>query len=308
MLSTLGIHESVEVVFAPESFRDALGDLDLDVRVVSTGDLGDCDALVTLAYDESFLSSNLKWIHSVQAGIDRFPLAELQAEGIRLTNSTGIHGDTVGETVAGYMLSFARQLHRYRTQQADKKWSTAPLDVPYSVAGSPVCVVGLGTLGRGVVARANALGMDVTGVKRTPTPVDGVERVYPPRDLVTAIEDAKFVVLTVPLTDETEGLIGPAELSAMRTDAVLINVARGPVVEQDALVEALEEEAIAGAALDVFEEEPLPPESPLWAMDDVIVTPHVAAATRDYHFRVAAIVRENVSRYGDGQSLGNAVI
>ena len=308
MLSTLGIHESVNVVFPPEPLRDALDDLDLEVRVVSTGDLGGCDALVTLAYDESFLSSDIEWIHSIQAGVDRFPFEDLKAAGIRLTNSTGIHGDTVGETVAGYMLSFARQLHHYRDRQHETEWSPRGWDVPYSVAGSTVCVVGLGTLGRGVATRANALDMDVVGVKRTPTPVDSVETVHPARNLETAIEDAKFVVLTVPLTDETEGLIGRPELSAMRDDAILINVARGAVVDQDALTDTLERDEIGGAALDVFEEEPLPPESPLWEMDTVIVTPHIAAATGEYYRRVETLVRENISRYEAGESLGNAVI
>ena len=308
MLSTLGIHESVNAVFPPESLRDALDDLDIEVRVVSTDDLGGCDALVTLAYDESFLSSDIEWIHSIQAGVDRVPFADLKAAGIRLTNSTGIHGDTVGETVAGYMLSFARQLHHYRDRQNEAEWSPRGWDVPYSVAGSTVCVVGLGTLGRGVATRANALDMDVVGVKRTPTPVDSVETVYPARDLETAIEDAKFVALTVPLTDETEGLIGRPELSAMRDDAILINVARGAVVEQDALVDTLERGEIGAAALDVFEEEPLPPESPLWEMDNVIVTPHIAAATGEYYRRVETLVRENISRYEAGESLGNAVV
>jgi len=308
MLSTLGIHESVNVVFPPEPLRDALDDLDIEVRVVSTDDLGGCDALVTLAYDESFLSSDIEWIHSIQAGVDRFPFEDLKAAGIRLTNSTGIHGDTVGETVAGYMLSFARQLHHYRDRQNEAEWSPRGWDVPYSVAGSTVCVVGLGTLGRGVATRANALDMDVVGVKRTPTPVDSVETVYPARDLETAIEDAKFVALTVPLTDETEGLIGRSELSAMRDDAILINVARGAVVEQDALVDTLERGEIGAAALDVFEEEPLPPESPLWEMGNVIVTPHIAAATGEYYRRVETLVRENISRYEAGESLGNAVV
>ena len=308
MAETIGIHDSVDAVFPPERLRDALSDLDADLRIVSTDALDGCDALVTFAYDEQFLQSGLEWIHSIQAGVDRFPFDALEAEGIALTNSTGIHGDAVGETVAGYMLSFARGLHRYRDRQNAGEWSKDPWDVPYSLADSSVAIVGLGTLGRGVASRADALGMDVVGVRRTPTPVDGVATVYPDRDLEAAIADARFVAVTVPLTDETEGLVGPQQLSAMRSDAVLINVARGPVVDEAALVAALEEGSIGGAALDVFETEPLPPESPLWDMENVIVTPHVAAATVSYYRRIAALVEENARRIAAGESLTNRVV
>ena len=307
-MPTIGIHESVGAVFPPESLREALSDVDAELRIVSTDDLDDCAALVTFAYDERFLDADLEWIHSIQAGVDRFPSEALEAAGIALTNSTGIHGDTVGETTLGYMLSFARGLHRYRDRERDREWPRPPYDRPFSLADASVCVVGLGTLGRGIATRADALGMDVVGVKRTPTPVDGVETVHPAGDLETAIADARFVALAVPLTDETEGLIGAGELAAMRSDAVLINVARGPVVDEPALVDALASDAIGGAALDVFETEPLPPESPLWAMEEVIVTPHIAAATREYHRRIAALVRENARRHAAGESFTNRVV
>ena len=307
MSLTIGIHDSVEAVFPPESLSEALADVDADVRVVS-GETVDCDALVTLVFHDGFLETGLEWIHSIQAGFDRFPLEALEAEGIALTNSTGIHGDTVGETVAGYMLSFARGLHRYRDRQRDGEWDRQPWDVPFSLTDSSVCVVGLGTLGQGVAVRADALGMDVVGVKRTPTPVDHVETVYPADELEAAIADARFVVLTVPLNERTEGLVGARELDAMRPDSVLINVARGSVVEQTALVDALESDSIGGAALDVFETEPLPENSPLWGMEDVIVTPHVAAATGAYYRRIETLVRENVKRRAAGDSLANRVV
>jgi D-2-hydroxyacid dehydrogenase (NADP+) len=308
MLSTIGIHESVDAVFPPEVLRDALDDIDPDVRIVSTDDLDDCDALVTFIYDDAFLEADLDWIHSIQAGVDRFPFEALESAGITLTNSTGIHGDSVGETVAGYMLSFARQLHHYRDGQNDREWSRREWNVPFTVADSSVCVVGLGTLGKGVAMRADALGMDVVGVKQTPIPVDHVETVYPSGELEAAIADTRFVVLTVPLTERTEGLLGTAELSAMRSDAILINVARGGVVDQAALVDALETDVIGGAALDVFETEPLPTDSPLWGMEDVIVTPHAAAGTGAYYRRIATLLRENARREADGEELANRVV
>ena len=126
MSHTIGIHDSIEAVFPPERLRAELSDVEGELRIVSTDDLDGCDALVTFAYDDRFPDSDIEWIHSIQAGVDRFPLDALEAEGIALTNSTGIHGDTVGETVAGYMLSFARGLHRYRDRQNDREWSKDP--------------------------------------------------------------------------------------------------------------------------------------------------------------------------------------
>ncbi|MFB6270152.1 MAG: D-2-hydroxyacid dehydrogenase [Halobacterium sp.] len=308
MVSRIGIHESVEAVFPPAVLRERLGDLDADVAVVDTAGVADVDALVTFAYEEAFLSAGLEWIHSVQAGVDKFPFDDLDESAVALTNSTGTHGDSVGETVAGYMLSFARRLHTFRDQQADREWAWPAWDEAFTLDGSSLCVVGLGTLGGGIAARADALGMDVTGVKRTPTPVDHVETVYPTRDLQEAIADAKFVALAVPLTPATEGLIGAPELEAMRDDATLVNVARGDVVDQDALVDTLREDGLAGAALDVFEEEPLPEDSPLWGMDKVVVTPHASAANRDYPDRIAALVRENEQRITSGDGLVNRVV
>ncbi|MFO7925658.1 MAG: D-2-hydroxyacid dehydrogenase [Halobacteriota archaeon] len=308
MRLTIGIHDSVDAVFPPEELRDVLSTVDADVSIVSSDELGDHDALVTLAYDDRFLSAGLEWIHSIQAGVDRFPFETLEADGIALTNSTGIHGDTVGETVLGYMLSFARGLHRYRDRQRDREWTKQPWNVPFSLSNSSVCVVGLGTLGCGVATRAAAIGMDVVGVKRTPTPVDGVETVYPSGRLESAISDVRFVVLTVPLTDDTRGLIGEAELAAMGPNSVLVNVARGPVVDEGALINALETDAIGGAALDVFETEPLPSDSPLWDAENVIVTPHVAAATEAYYRRIAALVEENAIRYAADDALTNRVV
>ncbi|MFB6156264.1 MAG: D-2-hydroxyacid dehydrogenase [Haloferacaceae archaeon] len=301
----LGVHESVGELFPPAVLRDELADA-AAVEVVD--DPADVDALVTFEYEDAFLSADLGWIHSIQAGVDRFPFGDLEARGVALTNSTGIHGDVVGETVTGYMLSFARRLHAHRSNQDAGRWEFPDWDRPFTLRGERLCVVGLGTLGRGIARRADALGMDVTGVKRTPTPVDHVRRVRPPEDLTDAVGDARFIALAVPLVEETRGLIGADELAAMRDDAYLVNVARGPVVDESALVEALRADALAGAALDVFEAEPLPDDSPLWDMDEVLVTPHAAAANREYYRRVATLVRRNVRHLDEGRSLVNRVV
>ncbi|WP_248895357.1 D-2-hydroxyacid dehydrogenase [Haloplanus halobius] len=308
-IETLGVHHSVGEVFPTDVFRDALADAGPSVRVVDPdGDLSACDALVTFAYEDRFLDAGLDWIHSIQAGVDRFPFDALDDRGIALTNSTGIHGDVVGETALGFMLAFARRLHAHRSNQEAGVWEQPAWDEAFPLRRESACVVGLGTLGQGIATRAAALGMDVTGVKRTPTPVDGVDAVYPPADLPEAVADARFVALAVPLTEDTRGLIDAAVFDAMREDAYLVNVARGPVVDQDALVDAIQGESIAGAALDVFETEPLPPESPLWDHGEVIVTPHAAAFTDEYYERVATIVRENIRRLDADESLTNQVV
>jgi D-2-hydroxyacid dehydrogenase (NADP+) len=307
-ISTLGVHESVDQVFPATVFRDTLAATDPEVRIVGDDDPLDVDALVTFVYEDRFLDAGFDWIHSIQAGVDRFPFDALAERGIALTNSTGIHGDVVGETAVGMMLSFARRLHVHRSNQERGEWVKPAWDDAFPLRRESACVVGLGTLGTGIATRASALGMDVTGVKRTPTPVDGVDEVSPPEDLQTAIADARFVALTVPLTDDTEGLVSAPELEAMREDAYLINVARGPVVDQAALVDALDSGAIAGAGLDVFETEPLPAESSLWDREEVILTPHAAGINVEYYERVATIVRENLRRRAADESLTNRVV
>ena len=309
MIETIGVHDSVGAVFPPAVLRDSLADdrPDLTVRVVGSDDLAALDAVVTFAHDSALLDAAPAWVHSIQAGVDRFSLDSFAEAGVPLTNSTGIHGDTVGESALGTMLMLARRLHRYRSAQERREWDRPAWDEPFTLRGESCCVVGLGTLGRGIATRADAVGMDVVGVKRTPTPVDGVRTVYPATDLGEAIADARFVSLAVPLTDRTEGLVGAPEFERMREDAYLVNVARGGVVDQSALVTALAEGEIAGAALDVFEAEPLPEESPLWGMKDVIVTPHATAATGAYYERIAALVRENLRRLAAGDGLANRV-
>jgi len=305
-VDTLGIDESVSILFPPEALAERI-DAPIPTAVVD-GAAGavDCDAAVTFGYHDAF--DDLAWVHSIQSGVDQFPHDRLREAGVALTNSTGIHGDAIGETVAGYLLAFARRLPGIVEAQADAAWSPPAWDEAWTVRGERACVVGLGTLGRGIVDRLTGLGVEVVGVRRTPTPEPGVERVYTPSNLRDAVADARFVIAAVPLTDRTTGLIDAEVIDAMREDAYLVNVARGEVVDQAALVDALADDGIAGAALDVFETEPLPADSPLWGMDEVIVSPHCAGFTHRYHEHVGAIVTENVARIRAGDALANRVL
>lgn len=305
---TLGIDPSVSTLFPPEVLIDRLSDLLVETTVIDEQESqpGTCDGVVTFAHREWL--PEVEWVHSVQAGVDRFPHESFREAGVVLTNSTGIHGDAIGETVAGYVLAFARRLHDHVANQQRSNWSQPEWDEAWTIAGERACIVGLGGLGRGIVDRLTGLGIDVDGVRRTPVPEPGVDRVYTPSELETAVADARFVVLAVPLTEKTRDLIDGDVLAAMRDDAYLINVARGGVVDQDALVAALKDGGVAGAALDVFETEPLPESSPLWEMDEVIVSPHCGAFTREYVDNVATIVRENVRRLRAGDEPANRVL
>lgn len=306
-LHRLLVHDSVGTAFPPDRLVDELSDLDVPVEITADDtDFSPGDGVVTFGPAEGFLGAD--WVHCIRAGYDEFDVDAYELAGTALTNSSGIHGTTVGEMVAGYMLSFARRLHVFRDAQAENEWRDLPYEEPFTLENERLCVVGLGTLGRGIAERADALGMDVVGVRRSEESVPGVREVYRPDELHEAIADARFVALATPLTPETEGLFGRDEFETMREDAYLVNVARGPIVDESALVDALDTGTVSGAALDVFEDEPLPEESPLWDHDEVIVTPHAGAQTSGYHRDIAALVRTNVQQVRNGGELVNRVV
>jgi D-2-hydroxyacid dehydrogenase (NADP+) len=305
-LDHLYVHESVENVIPPEAFVDAFDHLDIPVELVGCGETyAETDAVATYVPRPEFLDAG--WVHCIRAGYDEFDTAAYEAADVPLTNSTGIHETTVSEVAIGYMVSLARLLHVYRDNQTERNWDTPDYERPFTVENERICVVGLGTIGQGIAERADALGMDVVGVRRSDEPVPGVSEIFDPTALHDAIEDARFVALALPHTPETEGLIGEPEFETMRDDAYLVNVARGPLVEEDALVDALERDAIAGAGLDVFETEPLPEDSPLWDFEEVIISPHKGSATNRYHVDLADLVSENLERYQSDESLRNRV-
>ncbi|MFB6127964.1 MAG: D-2-hydroxyacid dehydrogenase [Halolamina sp.] len=306
----IGVHRSVENACPPAAVASAVaeGEAVGDVVVGDAETVTAADAVVTFAYDPALLEGAATWIHSVQAGVDRFPFADLREAEVALTSSSGIHGDAVGETVLGYALSFARRLHRHRDDQRERTWEWPAYGDAFTLAGEQLCVIGLGSLGEGVARRADALGMEVVGVRRTPTRVEHVETVFTPDRLQTAVADARFVAVTVPLTPATEGLVDADALGAMPDSAYLLDVSRGGVVDEAALRSALAADGLAGVARDVYDAEPLPESSPFWDREDCIVTPHAAAAVDDYHERVARIVRENAQRLLAGESLANAVV
>lgn len=305
-LERLCVHESVDEKVPIESFVAALDDLPVPVEIV--GDdaaLDETDAVASYRPRGVFLDAG--WVHCLRAGYDEFDTRAYEEAGTPLTNSTGIHATTVGELAVGYMVMFARRLHVYRDKQGQRKWYEPAYDRPFTVAGESVCVVGLGTIGRGIATRADALGMDVVGVRRSEESVPGVSTVYHPDELHDAIADARFVALAVPETPETEDMVSTPEFRRMRSDGYLINVARGSVVDEDALIAALDDGHIAGAGLDVFRTEPLPESSRLWDFEEVILSPHQGSTTNRYHHDLAALTEEIFHQYQSGAPLRNRV-
>lgn len=314
-LATLGIHESVEKVFDPDRLREELTGLGVDI--VQVEDPGrnrgprsthaTCDGIVTLRHRKAFLDADLEWLHAASVGVDHYPLERYCQQGTVVTNSPGVNSDAVAETAIGLLFTLVRTLDRSIRLQETHEWLPPDPADPFLVRESTVCVVGLGSVGQRVATRAAALGMDVIGVRRNDEPIDGVRRIYDPEDLEGAIETARFVVIAVPLTAETSELISEDELRSMDEDAYLVNVARGGIVDQAALLEALETDTIAGAALDTFAEEPLSPDSPLWEQENAIVLPHIAGLHEGYVVEIADVVEDTIRKLQQGAIPPNQV-
>jgi phosphoglycerate dehydrogenase-like enzyme len=252
----------------------------------------------------------LRWWQWWYAGTDwllRHP--EAAAHPFLLTNVSGVHAIPISEHILSLMLAFARHLHKAMRAQLRHDWRSPEWEEIFELAGKTVLLVGVGAIGARTAQICNALGMTVIGVRREPSApsVPGVSEMTGPERLLDLLPHADFVVLTVPYTRETIGLIGEAELRAMRPSAYVINIGRGATIDEPALVRALQEGWIAGAGLDVFAVEPLPEDSPLWDMENVIVTCHYAGKTPHYDTRAFAIFLDNLRRYQQGEPLRNLV-
>ncbi|HXF82820.1 MAG TPA: D-2-hydroxyacid dehydrogenase [bacterium] len=247
----------------------------------------------------------LRWIHSTAAGVDQLLHPEVLAGEIAVTTSSGIH-QPLTEHVFALMLALTRRLHVAIRNQTLRRWERREA-VGDEVRGKTLGVLGLGTIGTEIAEKARVFGMRVIGTKRTPTAVPHVDRVYPPEGLDEVLAASDVVVIALPLTPQTRGLIGERELRAMKRTALLINIGRGPIVDEAALVRALREGWIGGAGLDVFEREPLPADSPLWGLEQVIITPHVSGAWPGYLDAAVPLLCENLRRYLAGQTLRNLV-
>ena len=249
----------------------------------------------------------LRWVQLSSAGADRVD-PKLIRGGLTFTTVSGLHAAPIAEFVLAYMLMFEKGWPRLWRSQAARIYDRAV--VPRNLAGKTVGIVGMGSIGRESARLAKALGCRVLGIRRSFAargPDEVADEALPPRDLDYLLAESDYVVLAAPLTEETRGLIGAAQLRTMGARSYLVNIARGEIVDEAALVEALREGVIAGAALDVFEREPLSPESPLWDLDNVILSPHVTGGVENYNELATEIFCDNLRRYLAGQPLRNVV-
>ncbi len=251
------------------------------------------------------LAPRLRFVQCTFAGagqqVRAAGLTEEELDRIVFTSSAGVHATPLAEWSIFGILAFRKGLPRLLADTHARRWDHYPVD---ELRGSTLLVVGVGEIGREVARLAAAFGMRVVGVRRhVGEPAPHVDELYPPERLDELAASADAIVITLPLTDETEGLVSRSTIDGLKPDAVLVNVGRGPVVDEEALVEALVAGRIRGAALDVFATEPLPPESPLWELDNVIVSPHTAALSVRENERIVTLFAENLRRYLAGDAL-----
>ncbi|QGN06576.1 D-2-hydroxyacid dehydrogenase [Halorhabdus sp. CBA1104] len=261
-------------------------------------------------FDESLLADAdaLDYFACMYAGYDHLPLEGMAERDIAVTNAAGVHGPNIAEHVLGSFLAFARRFFQARRQQRNHEWRGFQ---SRELAGSRVAIVGMGAIGQAITERLQGFDVTTVGVRYTPEKGGPTDEVYGFAEIHQALAGAEYVAIATPLTEQTRGLIGAEELQTLPPSAVLVNVARGPIVETDALVDALRANHLRGAALDVTEPEPLPNDHPLWDFENVFITPHTSGHTPDYYERLADIVAPNVEsvlQENSPESLRNRVV
>ena len=277
-------------------------------------ELPDADIFVgwSLRPQQFLAAKKLKWLHSTAAGVAQLMYPELRQSGIAVTNASGVHTIPIAEHVLGLLLALARRFPSSFRHQAARNWGQQDIwdepVKPRELRGATLLLVGLGAIGREIARLARALGMRVAAVTRSGRDLTGVtDLVVPPIELDALLAQADFVVLAAPETPETHHLMDAQRLARMKPSAYLVNVARGSLVDEPALIAALRERRIAGAALDVAGEEPLPESSPLWPLENCFLTPHLSGAGDALWPRQAELLLDNLERWFAGRGLRNRV-
>jgi phosphoglycerate dehydrogenase-like enzyme len=267
--------------------------------------LRDAEILFTISLrpQQFAVARQLRWIHAASAAVHQLLFPEIVQSDVVITNSREVHGPVVAEHVIALVFALARKIPQAAIMQRNRVWGQATIwnegPRPREISGATLGLIGVGSIGRDVAKKASSLGMRVIAArehveKETP---EGIVEVFASSQLDDFLSQADYVVLAAPLTPATQGLMNAARFAAMKADSYLINVGRGPQVEEAALVDALRKKRIAGAALDVFEREPLPPESPLWGLNNLLITPHTAGLTEKLWQRHYERFSENLRRY-----------
>ncbi|HMQ32723.1 MAG TPA: D-2-hydroxyacid dehydrogenase [Chloroflexaceae bacterium] len=247
----------------------------------------------------------LRWVHTPSAGVEHLLTPAVLERDLTLTNSAGVHAIPIAEFVLAFMLSRAKGLPEYRAAQAEARWARG-LELR-ELYEATLLILGIGGIGGAIAERAAAFGMRVWGSRRSQRPTPHAERVVTGDEWRALLPEADYVVVAAPLTPETRGMVDAAALAAMKPTAYLINIARGQLVDEAALAEALRAGRIGGAALDTFEQEPLPADSPLWGLPNVTITPHATANSPRMRERQIALFLDNLQRFRNGQPLRNVV-
>lgn len=249
-------------------------------------------------------AKRLRLIQTIGAGVDAVLPAPDLPPGVRITNARGVHSEQMSEHAMAMMLIFAKRLPEALANQRARRWQ---FFVPGALAGKTCSIMGMGTIGQAVAERAKQFGMRVIGTQRKPKPTRHADEILPPEQILFAVQQADYLVVTLPKTPETRNLLDAKVLANLQGDAVLINMSRGGVVDEAAVANMLNSGRLRGAALDVFEEEPLPETSDLWRIPNLIITPHVAGLRDDYLDRVLEIFTDNLQRLETGKPLRNEI-
>ena len=271
--------------------------------------IGDTEVILGLWLPEDVAerAEKLRWVHSYGAGIDFMPAPKLLARGVTITNSSGVSSRSIAEFCIAYMLVHAKQIPLRLEHQRHRLWRR---ETNTELGGKTLGIIGPGRIGMAVAQRAAAMEMRLLAVRRNHVPgalLPPFERVYPSQALHEMLGQCDYVLTTVGLSDSTRRMIGDAAFAAMKPGAFFMNVGRGAVVDEAALVRALESGHLAGAGLDVFEEEPLPEASLLWGLPNVFITPHSTVSLADYSRRSVEFFCQNLRRYLDGAPLENVI-
>ncbi len=299
----------LEIVALPEDREGRLAD-DVISRIEVAFFSGD----IFPDFSRQFFSTvrkapNLKWLHAFNVGVDHPIYTEMLARGVRVTTSAGSTGEPIAQTAITALLMLARNWPRWLAAQREHQWNPMrTAEFPRDLRGQNAIVVGLGHIGKEIARLAQVLGLRVIGVRRSPIqPGDPVDEMHTPDRLGALLPDADWLIIACPLTDETRGLVDAGLLARLPKTARLINVGRGEVVDEPALIDALRSGRLAGAYLDVFATEPLPTESALWDLPNVFVTPHNSAAATGNEGRVYDIFVGNLARWKAGERMTNEV-
>jgi phosphoglycerate dehydrogenase-like enzyme len=297
-LDTLPGRPKITISDDPAALEDAAPQADLILNAVWGGDL--LRSVFPFA-------KKVRWVHNLSAGIELVTFPELVESNVPLTNGRGVFAESLAEFVLAAALFFAKDLRRMVRNQEVRRWETFDVEM---LSGSTLGVVGYGQIGRAAAKLAHASGMHVYALRRRTTLSEAdplLDAIYSPDQIRTMLSQCDYVVVAAPLTPETRGMIGPREIGAMKNNAVVINVGRGPVVDEEALIDALRSNRIRGAALDVFDEEPLPEHHPFWTMPNVLLSPHTADHTNGWVELAMQMFVRNFDHFIKGEPLENVV-